>query len=252
MSLFSLQCCGQKRKQAIEEPAQQADPQATTEVINLEHIRASPQRRSTDIGSDIDDTALAPANGFLAGNFHLPTYRPNNEVPQFFSPANWVLLTISDVLSTMRKDSHLARCVLFETARLQRSLFSVGLVKLSLDARAVDMQLIELDKVLRKGDELIQGDWGEESREKQDRILKGERFQKALRTAKKSLLELEKGFNDQILGELKNGMQSKEIIDWDQMVGKVRNLSNEIRQVYNKVQSIYRQEQEKARALVNI
>jgi hypothetical protein len=188
MSLVYFQCCGRKRKQAVEEPAPQADPQATTQAINLEDVRDTPRRRSTDIevsdikGSDIDDTALAPANGFLAGNFRLPTYRPKNEVPQFFSPANWVLLTISDVLSTMRKDSHLARCVLFETVRLRRSLFSVGPVKLSQDARAVDMQLIELDKVLGQGDELIQGDWGEESKEKQDRVLKGEPFQKALRT----------------------------------------------------------------------
>jgi hypothetical protein len=82
----------------------------------------------------------------------------------------------------MRKDSYLARCVLFETVRLQRSLFSVGPVKLSQDARAVDMQLIELDKVLGQGDELIQGHWGEESKEKQDHTLKGEPFQKALRT----------------------------------------------------------------------
>jgi hypothetical protein len=172
MPLAFFQCCGRNRKQALVEPAPQADPQATTEDINLE----------CDIeGSDIDDTAVVPAKGFLAGNFDLPTYKPKNEMPHAFSPANWVLLTISDVLSTMRKDSYLARCVLFETARLQRPLFSVGTLKLSQNARVVDKQLIELKKVLGRGDELIRGSWNEETQEKQDRILKGDPFQKALR-----------------------------------------------------------------------
>jgi hypothetical protein len=192
MSLVCFQCCGRNRKQAIKEPAPQADPQATTEDMNLGWFMTTPQRRSTGVegsdikapdieASDIDDTVIVPAKGFLAGNLGLPTYRPKTEVPQFFSPANWVLLTISDVLSTMRKDSYLARCLLFETARLQRPIFSVGPLKLSQNARVVDMEMIELNKVLGHGDELIQGSWSEESQEKQDRILKGEPFQKALR-----------------------------------------------------------------------
>jgi hypothetical protein len=63
--------------------------------------------------------------------------------------------------------------------------------------------------------------------------------------AKKSLLELEKTFNDQILGELKNGMQSKESIDYKQIVGKIANLNNDLQQVYNKVTTIYFEEQQK-------
>ncbi len=58
-------------------------------------------------------------------------------------------------------------------------------------------------------------------------------------TAKKSLLELEKTFNDQILDELKNGMQSKESVDHGELVGKVRNIQNELRQVYKKVTTAY-------------
>jgi hypothetical protein len=185
MSLACFQCCRRNRKQAVEEPVPLADPQATTEPVNLPGI--TPQPRSTDIQSpELDDTAIVPANGFLnsypgKGYTELPTYRPKNEMPQFFSPVNWVLLTITDVLLTMHKESYLARCVLFETARLQRPLFSVGPLKLSQDARLVDMQLIQLNKVLDKGDELIQGSWDEEDKAKQDLVLKGKPFQKALR-----------------------------------------------------------------------
>ncbi|KAG5665009.1 hypothetical protein KAF25_008743 [Fusarium avenaceum] len=208
--------------QAVEEPAQQAGPQATTEAINLEHIRASPQRHSTDIDSDIDDTALAPANGFLAGNFLLPTYRPKNEVIELFSPANW---------------------------------------------------LIEWDKVLGQGNELIQGDWGEDneiktvcSKENHFRklfvriiFLSSFSFQfvfadvncansneEITGTGKKSLLYLEKTFNDEILNQLKNGMQSKESIDYGQIVGKVGNLNSELRQVYSNVTTIYEEEERAA------
>ncbi|WXC53704.1 hypothetical protein QX201_013344 [Fusarium graminearum] len=165
MSVF-LSCltCGRRnRKNAGPDP--QSIPQGTEMEV-----------------PDIDDTAIVPAKGFLGGPINgLPTYQPKNEQPQFFSPANWVVLTISDVLLTMRNECHLARCVLFETARLQKSLLSVGLLKLSGDARVVDMQLIELDKTLVHGDELIHGSWGDEDIEKQNVILKGDTFQKALR-----------------------------------------------------------------------
>lgn len=190
MSLVYLQCCGRKRKQA--------DPQGTTEGLNLGQFQTINKDVSIDVwgfdpalynmqgpdmeGSDIDDTAVIPANGFLAGNSGLPTYRPKKEVHQAFSPADWVLLTISDVLSTIRNDSHLARSVLWETARLQRHLFSVGPLKLPEDARAVDIQLTELEKVLGQGNELIQGGGSDENHEKQKRILTGEVFQKALST----------------------------------------------------------------------
>ena len=68
-------------------------------------------------------------------------------------------------------------------------------------------------------------------------------------TAKKSLLELEKTFNDQILGELKNGMQSKESVDHELLVGKVRNTRNEVRQVYRKVTAAYSEENRKAKEI---
>jgi hypothetical protein len=65
-------------------------------------------------------------------------------------------------------------------------------------------------------------------------------------TAKKSLLDLEKTFNDEILNELKNGMQGKESIDYGQIVGKVGNLNNELRQVYDKVTTLYYKEEKAA------
>jgi hypothetical protein len=61
-------------------------------------------------------------------------------------------------------------------------------------------------------------------------------------TAKTSLLELEKTLNDEILGELKNGMQSKASIDYKQIDGKVENLNTEIQQVYKRVTTIYYEE----------
>ncbi|KAF0635377.1 hypothetical protein FPSE5266_03438 [Fusarium pseudograminearum] len=161
--LLSCLTCGRRNRQNVS-PDPYAVPQGTEMEV-----------------PDIDDTAIVPAKGFLGVPVNgLPTYQPKNEQPQFFSPANWVVLTISDVLLTMRNECHLARCVLFETARLQKSLLSVGLLKLSDDARVVDMQLIELDKTLVHGDELIHGSWGDEDIEKQNVILKGDTFQKAL------------------------------------------------------------------------
>ncbi len=70
-------------------------------------------------------------------------------------------------------------------------------------------------------------------------------------TAKKSLLELEKVFNDQILGELKNGMQRKESVDHELLVGKVKNTGNEIRRVYKKLKGAYSDERRKAKGLAS-
>ncbi|QPC63400.1 hypothetical protein HYE67_005631 [Fusarium culmorum] len=220
MSIFisCLTCWRHNRKNAGPDP--QAIPQGTEMEV-----------------PEIDDTAIVPAKGFLGGPINgLPTYQPKN----------WVVLTISDVLLTMRNECHLARCVLFETARLQKSLLSVGLLKLSDDARVVDMQLIELDKTLVHGDELIHGSWGDEDIEKQNVILKGDTFQKALRAAKRSLRESDKTFNDQILGELKNGMQSKNNIDYRQIDERVRNLNDEIQQIYYRVTTTFSEEERKA------
>ncbi|QPC72278.1 hypothetical protein HYE68_003030 [Fusarium pseudograminearum] len=215
MGIF-LSCltCGRRNRHNVS-PDPQAIPQGTEMEV-----------------PDIDDTAIVPAKGFLGVPINgLPTYQPKNEQPQFSFPANWVVLTISDVLLTMRNECHLARCVLFETARLQKSLLSVGLLKLSDDARVVDMQLIELDKTLVHGDELIHGSWGDEDIEKQNLILKGDAFQKALRAAKRSLRESDKTFNDQILGELKNGMQSKNSIDYRQIVERALDICHYYTQI---------------------
>ncbi len=94
----------------------------------------------------------------------------------FSSKRSYIKLTFSDVLSTMSRESYLARRVLFETARLQRPLLSVGSLKLSGNARVVDEELIKLEKVLHNGDELIRGGY-----KNHDRILEGEPFKKALR-----------------------------------------------------------------------
>jgi hypothetical protein len=40
-------------------------------------------------------------------------------------------------------------------------------------------------------------------------------------------------------------MQSKESIDYQQIVGKVRKLNDELQQVYRKVTTVYLEEQEK-------
>ena len=100
------------------------------------------------------------------------------------------------------------------------------------------MELIKLCKVLREGDELIRIESGDESRKKQDLKSRENHFRKLFvcilflstlsyhfvlpgardsdnngemtGTAKKSLLELEKTFNDRILGELKNGTYAEQ------------------------------------------
>ncbi|KAH6843322.1 hypothetical protein B0I37DRAFT_448644 [Chaetomium sp. MPI-CAGE-AT-0009] len=229
MSLVCFKWCRRNRKGAVKVPT---PPLQTHSANGIQ-------------GSDIDDAVTVPTKGFLDGSLELPTYQPRSNYYTAVSPANYVVLTISDVLRTMSRESYLARCVLFETARLQRRVFSVGPLKLSLEARAVDMELIKLYKVLDEGHELIHDPWREEDREKQGSILEGEPFQKALGAAKKSLLELEKIFNDQILGELKNGMQSNESVDHGQLVGKVGNMQNELRQVYERVENTYLEEARK-------
>ncbi|KAK3291255.1 uncharacterized protein B0H64DRAFT_410200 [Chaetomium fimeti] len=241
MSLICFKRWRRNRKQAVEEPI---DP------------RIQQSRNPKGQVSDIDDAVVVPTKGFLGGSLdkgfldgslELPTYKPRFNPINMVSPFNWVMLTISDVLRTMSRDSYLARCVLFETARLQRRVFSTGSLKLSESARAVDMELITLRKVLDEGHELIGGRWDEEERKKQGFILQGEPFQQAIGTAKKSLRELEKTFNDQILGELKNGLESKESIDHGRLVGKVGNTHKELRQVYAKVINAYLEEEGKAR-----
>ena len=143
--------------------------------------RRQENREQAVEGSDIDDAAMVPAKGFLAGIIELPTYRPKSEDNEMRTSA-YVDLSISDVLRTISREAYLARCVLFETARLQRSLLSLGPLKLFQNARAVDMELIQLRKVLHKGDELIGLDYDDDGRrKKQHLILEGEPFQKALR-----------------------------------------------------------------------
>ncbi|RGP80511.1 hypothetical protein FLONG3_1345 [Fusarium longipes] len=241
----------QNRKPTVEEPVQQANPEAAIKDWVWIHPAKKPRRSSAENvvaesgPVDLDDTAQVPAKGFLDGHVNLPTYEPKNKVFQPFSPANYVLLTIEDVLSTMSKESHQARCILFETARLRRPILSVKSLKLSQDARVVDIQLINLDKALEQGSELIAGSWRKETQEKQELVLKGQPFQKILAAAKKSLRELEKTLNDQILDALKIGMQSKEDIDHKQIDAKVRNLISDLRKIYSKVTTSYYEEEKR-------
>ncbi|KAL8392165.1 hypothetical protein RB595_002376 [Gaeumannomyces hyphopodioides] len=197
------------------------------------------------IGWQIDDAAMVPAQGFLSGRVKLPTYGPPL-TDKSFSQRVYVSLTTSDVLEAMRRGAYLARCVLFETARLHKPLISVGALRLSQDARVLDTELVDLDKGFAQGGELILSKGRE-----QDLILKGEPFQKVLRIAKKSLLELEKTFNDQILAELKNGMQSKESVDYGQLAGKVGNTKNGLRKVYEEITITYQAEERKVMAEEN-
>jgi hypothetical protein len=130
--------------------------------------------------SNIDDAAVVFDKGFLRGRIHLPTYQPKGVHPGYSKPS-YVTLTISDVLRTISQECDLARRVLFETARLQRPLLSVGPLRLSQNARVLDKELVKLDKVLGKGDELIEHGWSVESVKEQLLTLQAEPFQKALR-----------------------------------------------------------------------
>ena len=89
-------------------------------------------RRFNDQTVGLDDSANVPTAGFLNTDFvRLPTYQPkNSNQTKPFSHTGYEELTVNEVLSTMRQESRLARCVLFETARLQRSPFAVGALKL--------------------------------------------------------------------------------------------------------------------------
>ncbi|OBS19921.1 hypothetical protein FPOA_11646 [Fusarium poae] len=197
-------------------------------------------------GRELDDTAIVPADGFLGrSNFRLPTYEPKDSPRPHRSHADYVRLSIKDILSTMRKESHLARCILFETARLQRSSRSGRSLKLSQHDRILDLQLLELEKVLLNGNELIRGPRSDKNREKQSLIIKGKPFKKALRTAKKSLLELAKSFNDQILRELENGLQRKEKVDYEQINEKITILKIELQKVYKEVKDAYNSEKKR-------
>ncbi|KAL6923079.1 hypothetical protein ACHAP8_004020 [Fusarium lateritium] len=202
---------------------------------------------NTDVeGPDLDDTVIVPAKGFLGSSItRLPTYEPKDVTRQHRSRADYVRLSIKDVLSTMRKESHLARCMLFETARLQKTPPSVKSLKLPQDARILDIQLLELEKVLLSGNELIRGPRSDKHREKQNLIIKGKPFKKALRAAKRSLLELERSFNDQVLCELENGMQREESVDYQQIDEKIRNLRMELQKVYKEVKNAYDSEKKR-------
>ncbi len=142
--------------------------------------RQQENQEPVDEAPDIDDAVIVPAKGFLVGGVRLPTYEPKSELDVMHSSSH-VFLSISDVLKTISRDVHIARCVLFETARLQRPLLSVGPLKLFDNARVVDMELIKLDKVLDQGYELIDAELRDEEQGKQSLILEGDLFQKALR-----------------------------------------------------------------------
>ncbi|CAG7559078.1 unnamed protein product [Fusarium equiseti] len=195
----------------------------------------------------LDESVAVPTKGFLNSGVQLPAYGTEHAVNIMSNP-QYVVLTISDVLLTIRQDLTLARCILFETARIKRSLFSLGPLRLSEDARAVDIKLILLSHVLDQGDQLIKVQKEPRNNNEdalcpeEESAIKGDRFQKALRTAKKSLLELEKRLNDKALTELKKGMKRKGSVDYEQLARSIEHMKKEATYIYNKLKTIYDEE----------
>ncbi|KAL8357516.1 hypothetical protein RB598_002361 [Gaeumannomyces tritici] len=191
----------------------------------------------------LDDSVIVPVSGFLSGPVMLPTYESLGSLSERMDRyekqtlRTYISLTTSEVLNTMRRGALLARCVLFETARLHKPISFVGALRLRDDARILDVELADLCEVLAKGNMLILCplNWVDESV-----ILQREPVRGVLRTAKKSLLELEKTFNDQVLGELKNGMQGKESVDHKKLVAKVGNMKEELDKVYGEITTAYK------------
>ena len=129
----------------------------------------------------IDDTADVPVLGFLkGGNISLPTYKRNDAPEPDFSRLRYVALTIQDVLSTILKNTELARFVLWETARLKqrkRDRFRFKSLKLSDEARQLDKKLVKVREVLWESYDLIE-DSGPDGNGQRD-VIKGKAFEKA-------------------------------------------------------------------------
>jgi len=126
-----------------------------------------------------DDSVIVPPKGCLDENLQLPTYLRKNKGPGIRCTTDdhsGVSLNISDVLCTVKASILLARRILFETARLKRSVFAVGPVKLPVEAYYVDEQLMKLEKCLGTGDVSLHS----EDISGQDLVLKGPTVQKAL------------------------------------------------------------------------
>jgi len=127
---------------------------------------------------DLDDTVIVPNTGFLQNdsNIVLPTYyQPTTKNYQwgFSPPAQYKSLTIDDVVTAIRKECYLARCIIFEAARLQRRLLSTNRLKLSGSSRILDMALRALSEVADTGHRLI-------DEHAHDSILQGKPFRTAL------------------------------------------------------------------------
>lgn len=135
-------------------------------------------RRNNNAGG-IDDSVIIPPQGCIDGSVRLPTYRPKKDPVPHFTKPTCVELTIEDVLWTISQDVSLARRVLWETARLKRRIYSFGPLKLSQNAPLVDKKLNELNDVVIKGCILITARSGPDAK-KQDLVIKGKKFQKAL------------------------------------------------------------------------
>ena len=61
-------------------------------------------------------------------------------------------------------------------------------------------------------------------------------------TAKKSLLDLEKDFNDNVLGELKKGMERKGDVEYQKLVKNICVMEKKFSTIYNKVEKTYKVE----------
>ncbi|KAK0620648.1 hypothetical protein B0T14DRAFT_521869 [Immersiella caudata] len=224
---------------------------------------------SSETGGEVNDTVDIPAQGFLKAGVVLPHYQTSESwsrrVNLSSEPPN-VLLTINDVLQAIRQQCQLSRRILFETARLQRSALSMRSLTLSGEARELDLALVELDKVLELGSELIgrsgvgrdyweglpqeaQGDYLGmlQAREEQDSILETYRFKTTVGTVKKALLVLEKRVRDEVAGELKNVMISKGEADHKLLTRRVEDVESELKPHYQRVKGIYKECEQEVR-----
>ncbi|RFN54549.1 hypothetical protein FIE12Z_1204 [Fusarium flagelliforme] len=211
--------------------------------------------RSNNYTGIIDDFMIVPAGSSITGNVRLPTYQPlqseiinpeGTEVGPNFSHPGWVELSIEGVLKTLQEESFLARRILFEGARLRQPFFASSLVKLTKDARSIDMELIEMGKVLGDGYSLIQIRWQRDG--KQKLVIEGKLFQNTLAcltlmqttaTAKEKLYEFEKIFHAKVLGKLKAVAWDRRVVRSEEVVDVIKCMTKDISEIYDKLVAVH-------------
>ena len=123
-----------------------------------------------------DDSVIVPPKGCLDESLRLPTYRkPGEGRPCFTVEYPDVSLNVSDILDTIRNTIRLARRILFEIARLKRSIFAMGPLKLPQEASDVDKALMTMSMRLGTGYVAL----AQEDVNVKDLVLKGPTMQKA-------------------------------------------------------------------------